>query len=98
MCTADDTPRYVPLNSVHGFRPGDGQQRKCRDWGQVQAFVQAHDPCYQYLRPGDGAQSNLERFSFCPTDSEYLPKIRKYFGYDQEWTPWFPDGPREITW
>ncbi|KAI1805807.1 hypothetical protein F4811DRAFT_551463 [Daldinia bambusicola] len=36
MCTADDTPRYVPLNSAHGFLPGDGQSRKCRDWSRVQ--------------------------------------------------------------
>ncbi|KAI1856264.1 hypothetical protein JX265_011776 [Neoarthrinium moseri] len=96
MCTADDTLRYVPLNSVHGFRPGDGQKRQCRDWRQVESFVKAHDPCYQYLRPGDPEQSNLERFSFCPTGSEYLPKIRKYFGHNDDWNPPSPTGPREI--
>ncbi|KAK8062201.1 hypothetical protein PG997_014298 [Apiospora hydei] len=99
MCTADDTPRYVPLNTAHnGYRPGDGQQRQCRDWNQVQEFVKAHDPCYRYLRPGDPDQSNLERFSFCPLDSEYLPKIRKYYGYDDDWVPSPAEGPREIQW
>lgn len=99
MCTADVTPRYVPLNSAHnGYRPGDGQQHKCRDWDRVQEFVRTHDPCYRYLRPGDPEQSNLERFSFCPPTSAYLPKIRKYYGYGDDWVPPPAEGPREIQW
>ncbi|KAF3067451.1 hypothetical protein GL218_08634 [Daldinia childiae] len=98
ICSADDTLRYVPLNSAHGFRPGDGQLRKCRNWSQVQEFVEAHDPCYRYLKPGDSKLSNLERFKFCPPDSEYIPKIRKYFGYGDDWTPQPQEGPRELEW
>ncbi|GAP91495.1 hypothetical protein SAMD00023353_3100990 [Rosellinia necatrix] len=100
MCAADDTPRYVPLNDAApgGFRPGDGQPRKCRDWGRVQRFVEAHDPCYRYLNPGDDKTSNLERFKFCPEASGYLPKIRKYFGYDGDWVPMPQEGPRELVW
>ncbi|KAI0169961.1 hypothetical protein GGR52DRAFT_592589 [Hypoxylon sp. FL1284] len=98
MCSADDTLRYVPLNSVHGYRPGDGQPRRCRDWDQVQRFVDAHDPCYRYLQPGNTTLSNLERFKFCPADSAYLPKIREYFGYDDDWVPETQQGPREIPW
>ncbi|KAI1453657.1 hypothetical protein F4805DRAFT_442653 [Annulohypoxylon moriforme] len=98
MCNADDTLRYVPLNSAHGYRPGDGQSRKCRDWSQVQKFVGAHDPCYRYLEPGNNELSNLERFKFCPSDSPYLPKIRQYFGYDDDWVPQPQEGPRELQW
>ncbi|KAI0006994.1 hypothetical protein F4779DRAFT_620067 [Xylariaceae sp. FL0662B] len=98
MCTADDTLRYVPLNAVHGFRPGDGQTRKCRDWNQVQQFVNAHDPCYHYLKPGDNELSNLERFKYCPKGSPYLPKIRDYFGYRDDWSSAKPEGPRELEW
>ena len=98
MCTADDTLRYVPLNSAQGYRPGDGQRRQCRDWSKVQEFVEAHDPCYRYLKPGDKAVSNLERFKFCPPDSQYLPKIRKYFGFDGDWSPEPQEGPRELNW
>ncbi|KAI1116641.1 hypothetical protein F5Y14DRAFT_458698 [Nemania sp. NC0429] len=98
MCSADDTLRYVPLNSAHGFRPGDGQRRMCRSWDRVQQFVESHDPCYRYLSPGDTEISNLERFKFCPEGSSYLPKIRKYFGYDDHWTPEPQEGPRELVW
>lgn len=84
---ADDTPRYVPLNSVHGFRPGDGQKRKCRNWDKMDRFVQTHDPCYKYVQPGNKQLSNLERFKYCPDNSQYLPKIRKYFGYTDDWVP-----------
>lgn len=98
MCAADETLRYVPLNSVHGFRPGDGQQRKCRDWNKLQEFAEAHSPCYRYLQPGNTTFSNLERFKFCPEDSGYLPKIRKYFGYGTDWAPEAPEGPRELEW
>ncbi|KAI0102110.1 hypothetical protein GGR51DRAFT_295719 [Nemania sp. FL0031] len=99
MCTADDTLRYVPLNKTHnGFRPGDGQQRKCRNWDQVQSFVEKHDPCYRYFKPGNTEISNLERFKFCPEESGYLPKIRSHFGYDDSWVPLPDEGPRELVW
>lgn len=78
----------MPRNAIHGFRPGDGQQRRCRDWSQLEAFVQRHDPCYKYILPGNDEISNLERFKYCPNDSPYLPKIRAYFGYDDDWVPW----------
>lgn len=88
MCTADDTPRYVPPNSMHGLRPGEGQERKCRDWSQLQEFVLQHDPCYRYIYPDSDEISNLERFKYCPNDSPYLPKIRKHFGLGGDWKPW----------
>ncbi|OGM42375.1 hypothetical protein ABOM_008390 [Aspergillus bombycis] len=47
MCAGDDTLRYIPLNDVSGFKPGDGQKRMCRDWRQMQSFVEKHDPCYR---------------------------------------------------
>ncbi|KAL4999598.1 hypothetical protein BDV10DRAFT_184230 [Aspergillus recurvatus] len=87
MCAADDTPRYVPANGAHGYRPGDGQTRQCRDWSQLEAFVRRHDPCYRYVCPGNEHISNLERFKYCQDDSVYLPKIRKYFGLEQDWVP-----------
>ncbi|KAB8211963.1 hypothetical protein BDV34DRAFT_219177 [Aspergillus parasiticus] len=89
ICAADDTLRYVPLNNMSGFKPGDGQKRMCRDWHQMQSFVEKHDPCYRYVFPGDDSVSNLERFKYCPNNSPYIPKIREYFGYSDDWLP-FP--------
>ncbi|PYH70986.1 uncharacterized protein BO88DRAFT_335621, partial [Aspergillus vadensis CBS 113365] len=88
LCTADDTPRYVPHNTVTGFRPGDGQTRMCRDWEKLDAFVNEHSPCYRELSHTDEHISNLDRFKYCPNDSPYLPIIRSFFGYDEEWVPW----------
>ncbi|KAL4984196.1 hypothetical protein BDW68DRAFT_180871 [Aspergillus falconensis] len=87
ICAADDTPRYVPPNGEHGYRPGDGQTRQCRDWAQLEAFVRQHDPCYRYVCPGNEQISNLERFKYCSDNSVYLPKIREYFGLKQDWVP-----------
>ncbi|KAL4955393.1 hypothetical protein BDW69DRAFT_182590 [Aspergillus filifer] len=95
ICTADDTPRYIPPNAVHGFRPGDGQTRQCRDWTQLDAFVRQHDPCYRYICPGNETVSNLERFKYCSADSEYLPRIREYFGLGEVWTPGLGSGKGE---
>lgn len=100
MCHADDTLRYIPINGdpPDGRYPGDGQERTCRDWSVVTAFVESHDPCYRYERPGDEDFPNLERFKFCPEDSEYLPLIREYFGYPDDWVPEPREGPRELDW
>ncbi|KAE8391171.1 hypothetical protein BDV23DRAFT_171770 [Aspergillus alliaceus] len=87
MCTADDTPRYVPLHDVSGLKRGDGQKRMCRDGHQMPVFVEDHDPCYRYVFPHDNTVSNLERLKYCPNSSRYLPMIREYFGYGNDWLP-----------
>ncbi|KAL3429988.1 hypothetical protein BDV09DRAFT_200092 [Aspergillus tetrazonus] len=92
ICTADDTTRHIPSDAVHGFRPGDGQTRQCRDWTQLDAFVRRHDLCYRYICPGNNTVSNLERFKYCPADSEYLPRIREYFGLGEDWVPGLGSG------
>jgi hypothetical protein len=100
MCHADDTLRYVPRNGdpADGLYPGDGQGRMCRDWSKISKFVEEHDPCYYYLEPTNEDMSNLERFKFCQPDSPYIPLIREYFGYNDDWVPSIPDGPRELQW
>lgn len=100
MCHADDTLRYIPINGdpPDGRYPGDGQTRTCRDWSVVTAFVEAHDPCYRFENPTDDDYPNLERFKFCPEGSEYLPLIRQYFGYSDDWMWTEREGPRELNW
>ena len=87
LCNADDTPRYVPLNGKEGLMPGEGQIRMCKDWDQLERWVQGHDSCYRYIEPGNDEISNLERFKYCANDSPYLPVIRKHFGYEDSWLP-----------
>ena len=83
MCTADDTPLYLPLNGA-GVRPGEGQNRICRDWDELQNWVDNHDPCFKDV---DSDTSILEKMKYCHKDSPYLPTIRNYFGFDESWTP-----------
>ena len=88
MCTADDTPRYVPLNSQRkDLKPGENQIRMCRDFNKLDAWAKEHDGCYKYVEPGNEDISNLERFKYCRKGSKYLPKVREYFGYAKDWTP-----------
>ncbi|PQE06800.1 cytochrome p450 protein [Rutstroemia sp. NJR-2017a BBW] len=85
LCNADDTPRFTVK---HGARPGDGQIRQCRDWSQLEKFVFDHSGCYKYIKQGNQNISQIERMKYCPNDSPYLPDIRKYFGYADDWNPW----------
>ncbi|RYP28521.1 hypothetical protein DL767_007200 [Monosporascus sp. MG133] len=61
MCTADDTLRYVPLNSVHGYRPGDGQPRKCRDWSKIREYFGYGD---DWMPEPQEAPKELDRAQF----------------------------------
>ena len=84
MCTADDTLFYIPQNNVSA-RPGEGQERTCRDWSELDRWIDKHDPCYRDVPVPSG--TNLEKMKFCPENSPYLPLIRQYFGYDENWVP-----------
>lgn len=85
ICVADDTPRYLTKN---GLGDGEGQQRICRDWSQLEAWMQKHDSCFKHIRRGDNSIAQIERFKYCRNDSPYLPAVRKYFGYGEDWMPW----------
>lgn len=85
LCNADDTPRYTELS---GRRPGVGQVKKCRNWNELETYVNKHAGCFKYIKPGFSDTSQIERMKYCPNDSPYLPLIRKYFGYDDDWSPW----------
>ncbi|KAG9233489.1 hypothetical protein BJ875DRAFT_442183 [Amylocarpus encephaloides] len=84
-CNADDTPRFT--HKV-GLRPGEGQIRKCRDWSKLRAWVKERDGCFKYIKHDVKDISTIERMKYCSNDSKYLPKIRKFFGYPEDWTPW----------
>lgn len=87
MCRADDTPLYttrsmVPVNGI-------GQSRQCRDWGKLESWARTHHSCYRYgdFVVEDKLPSQMGRFKYCPSDSPYLPAVRKYFGKGDDWLP-----------
>jgi len=43
ICRADPTPLYVPKDT---FFAGDGQQRECKSWTELQDWVMEHSVCY----------------------------------------------------
>lgn len=88
MCRADDTPLYMKTNAS-GPQNGVGQYRKCKDWSKLTRWAQENTACYRYgdFVTGDKQKSQIGRFKYCPKDSPYLPKIRKYFGKNDDWFP-----------
>ena len=78
MCTADDTPMPAPV----AHHVGDGQTRKCRDWGKLQAWATRLDQhaCHRFDDYRE-ATNTLELFAHCPDDSPYRPVMEAYFEY-----------------
>jgi hypothetical protein len=77
LCFADDTPRYT--SEDHPGRPGDGQQRVCRDWKKLENFAMEHTACWRDINPNENIDTLL-RFRYCPAGSPYLERIHKIFG------------------
>lgn len=63
---------------------GDNQMRECRDFSALERWAKQRTACFGYEHRNDGWK---ERMRYCPTDSPYLERIRKFYGYDKDWTP-----------
>lgn len=85
MCNADDIPRWTSNDDTP--ESGIGQHRQCRSWERLESWAEEHTACYRYLNASAQNLNQMERFKFCPPDSPYLPKVRKYFGFDDGWIP-----------
>lgn len=69
LCDADDTPRATERRAE--VVSGVGQNRVCRDWGELEQWAQTHTACYKRPeRPDD--ETGLRRFMHCPPDSGYV--------------------------
>jgi hypothetical protein len=69
LCDADDTPRATErrVEVVSGL----GQDRVCRDWGELENWAKAHTACYKRPeKPED--ETGLKRFMHCPEGSGYV--------------------------
>ena len=70
LCDADDTPRAT--ERLQEAISGLGQYRRCRDWEALESWAKNHTACYR--RPDKPVQGmpNIEKYKFCPEDSEYV--------------------------
>ena len=77
-CTADDTPMPT-IKKPHLI--GNGQVRMCRNMDKIIEWTQAPErqACYRRLTDYTRVAHKLERFAFCPKDSEYFPVVEAYF-------------------
>ncbi|CDM37565.1 hypothetical protein DTO013E5_7647 [Penicillium roqueforti] len=69
ICDADDTPRATErrVEVVSGV----GQNRVCRNWGELENWAKAHTSCYRRPeKPED--ETGLKRFMHCPEGSGYV--------------------------
>lgn len=84
ICFADDTPRFTSFE--HPGRPGDGQERVCRDWNQLEVYAREHWSCWKDIKPTEDIDTLL-RYRYCPEGSPYYERIREVFGegdFDEE--------------
>ncbi|KAI9703049.1 MAG: hypothetical protein M1820_006040 [Bogoriella megaspora] len=84
LCHADDTPMYTSdINSQ--LDGGEGQTRFCRDWGILEQWYQDNTACFAYINETQGVSDELERYKYCPRDSQFAPAMRKHFGLPDDW-------------
>ena len=78
MCTADDTP-MPGVELPHEV--GEGQVRLCRSWNKLTEWTKEPErqACYHRITDFGGVVNKLERYAFCPEDSQYFPVQQAYF-------------------
>jgi hypothetical protein len=78
MCKADDTP-MPSIQLINGA--GDDQPMHCKDFSKLVAWIKApeRDACYKRLANDKLIHHPIERYAFCPEDSEHYPAMKKYF-------------------
>ncbi|PYH43483.1 uncharacterized protein BP01DRAFT_300688, partial [Aspergillus saccharolyticus JOP 1030-1] len=78
MCHADDTP-MPSLQLVNGA--GEGQIRQCKDFDKLVAWTKHpdRDACYKRLSDDRPPLRSIDRYAFCPADSEHLETMSRYF-------------------
>jgi hypothetical protein len=92
MCSADDTPRYVPVHATESTaKTGVGQVRQCRDWDQLTSWAKNHSACFNY---NEFERKELEEvktwpsaWSYCGKDSQYLQQVQKFYRKGAGWVP-----------
>lgn len=69
---------------------GEGQHRKCRDWGKLEKWASAHNSCFTYINETQGVSSMFDRYKWCPKNSPYAARMRTTLGLSDDWNPELP--------
>lgn len=82
MCHADDFLDYT-AGASDEVLVGDNQPRMCRDWNKLSKWARERTSCYKTVnitRNGEdhGVEHQLDRYTFCPEGSPYLPLIEEW--------------------
>ncbi|KAE8391710.1 hypothetical protein BDV23DRAFT_171474 [Aspergillus alliaceus] len=78
ICKADDTP-MPSLELINGA--GEGQIMHCKDFDRLVAWTKHPDrnACYKRLTDDNPDLPSIERYAFCPPDSEHFAAMSLYF-------------------
>ncbi|KAE8350630.1 hypothetical protein BDV28DRAFT_35242 [Aspergillus coremiiformis] len=78
ICKADDTP-MPSLEAVDGA--GEGQIVQCKDFERLMAWTKHPDrnACYKRLNEDYPGLLSIERYAFCPPESEHFAAMSLYF-------------------
>lgn len=97
ICSADDTPRFIPVDAKDSAHTGIGQWRQCKDFSKLEQWGREHSACFSYnelitheLKEERGYPHALQ---FCPADSKWLPAVRKFYNQPDDWVPEKPPPP-----
>ncbi|KAJ5239324.1 MFS multidrug transporter [Penicillium chermesinum] len=78
MCKADDTP-MPSLELLNGG--GENQNMHCKNFDKLVEWTQApeRNACYKRLTDYKTIVHSIERYAFCPRDSEHYDTMDQYF-------------------
>lgn len=83
LCEADDTPLYN--TGKEGKQAGPEEVRHCRSWEKMEEWAIQNSGCFGYVNETGDESGGLKYYKYCPKDSPFLPAVRKYFGYPDDW-------------
>lgn len=55
----------------------------------MEAWAKTHTACFRYgnFVVDEKKEDQIGRFKFCPDDSPYLSRVRRYYGMGEDWFP-----------
>lgn len=51
----------------------------------MEAWAVRNSGCFGYVNETGDESGGLKYYKYCPEDSPFLPAVRRYFGYSDDW-------------